>query len=183
MNIPEIQSYEDLAISTVVSVINKAQEKLGVRNNLFEYANTFHKFGHQLLSLSDLGFPLAITSEKFIKHTIEKKWRLTDALMYIIKYHGTSDDECSQYYYYEVIFSQPTAAHPVPQTTTSVFFRVEEKYVDPPKIKGVPTMHFRIEGQHTDHDVRYTKLTLDWILAVMQMKLKFFQRLEKLDIF
>lgn len=55
------------------------------------------------LSLSTLGPPLAINSEKFLIDAIERKWRLTDALMYVLKYQGSSQDESSQYYYFEVL--------------------------------------------------------------------------------
>ena len=41
MNIPEIRSYEDQAIDTVVSVINRAKEKLGMRMTLRQLASEY----------------------------------------------------------------------------------------------------------------------------------------------
>lgn len=42
MNIPEIKSYEEQAIDTVVSVLNRAKEKLGVRQTLRQLASEYH---------------------------------------------------------------------------------------------------------------------------------------------
>lgn len=44
-------------------------------------------------------------------------------------------------------------------------------------------MWFRVEGQHVDHDIRYVALTADWILAVIKMKIKLFQRIEEIRLF
>lgn len=44
-------------------------------------------------------------------------------------------------------------------------------------------MSFRIEGQHTDHDVRFVALTPDWILAVIKMKIKLFKRIEGIRLY
>ncbi|KAG6454334.1 uncharacterized protein LOC115446205 [Manduca sexta] len=184
MNLPEIKPYEEQAIDTVVSVINRAKEKLGIRLTLRELAHSRDILTTKpKVSLTTLRTPLPITSEEFISDTIEKKWSLTKTFSYIVKYMGASQDECSQYYYFEAVFSQPTAAYPIPQATASVFFRVQNKHTEPPEMRGVPLMTFRIEGQHTDHDVRYIRLTADWILAVIKMKTKLFDRIEKIRLF
>ncbi|CAG5015089.1 unnamed protein product [Parnassius apollo] len=139
MNIPEITSYEDQAIDAVVSVINRAKEKLGVRQTLKQLATSRDIYGSAAkVPLTGLKIPLAITSEQLIADTIEKKWRLTDIFKYSLKYKGTTKDECSQYFYFEAIFSQPTASYPIPQATASVFFRVEDKLIEPPETRGVP---------------------------------------------
>ncbi|XP_028025434.1 uncharacterized protein LOC114239441 [Bombyx mandarina] len=138
---------------------------------------------HVKVSLGSIGTPLPITSERFIGKTIERVWKLTDAFMYTLKYLGGSQDECSQFYYFEAIFSQPCTAYPIPQATVSVFFRIEDKHIEPLEIRGVPRMWFRIEGQQVDHDVQFVALTADWILAVLQMKMKLFQRIEKIQLF
>lgn len=39
MNIPQIKPYEEIAVDTVISVINQAKDKLGVRQNLFQLAS------------------------------------------------------------------------------------------------------------------------------------------------
>lgn len=39
MNLPEIKPYEEQAIDTVVSVINRAKEKLGLRQTLRQLAS------------------------------------------------------------------------------------------------------------------------------------------------
>lgn len=39
MNIPQIKPFEEEAISTIVSVLNRAKYKLGVRQNLFQLAS------------------------------------------------------------------------------------------------------------------------------------------------
>ncbi|XP_049876704.1 uncharacterized protein LOC126374236 [Pectinophora gossypiella] len=184
MDIPEIKPSQDIAVDLVVSVINKAQEKLGIRQNLFQIAKSRNILTNAvILSMSGLRPPLAMTSERLIKDAIEKTWRLTDALSYHVVYLGGSQDECSQYYYHEVIFSQPTVAYPIPQATVSVYFRLEDKHVEPLDKKEFPTMIFRIEGHNAEHDVRYVRLSLDWILAALQMKIKFFQRVEKIRMF
>ena len=38
MNLPEIKSYEDRAVDTVVSVLNKAKEAIGERQTLKQLA-------------------------------------------------------------------------------------------------------------------------------------------------
>ncbi|OWR50891.1 uncharacterized protein LOC116771718 [Danaus plexippus] len=184
MDIPQIKSYEEQAIDTVVSVLNRAKESLGERQTLKQLATSRDYLTPPgKVILTSLGCPLAVTSEKLINKTIQKKWRLTDTFMYVLHYMGSSKDECSQYYYFEAVFSQPTASYPIPQATATVFFRVEDKHVEPPEIKGVPTMTFRLEGHRTDHDVRQVLLIPDWILGIMKMKIKFFQRLEELTLF
>ncbi|CAK1584207.1 unnamed protein product [Parnassius mnemosyne] len=139
MNLPEIKSYEDQAIDAVVSVINRAKEKLGVRQTLRQLAKSRDVYASAAkVPLTGLRPPLAITSEQLIVDTIEKKWRLTDTFRYSLKYKGSTKDECSRYFYFEAIFSQPTASYPIPQTTASVFFRVEDKLIEPPATRGVP---------------------------------------------
>ncbi|KOB51846.1 A-kinase anchor protein 14, partial [Operophtera brumata] len=49
-----------------------------------------------------------------------------------------SQDECSQYYYFEGVFSQPCNSYPIPQATVSVFFRIQDTHIEPPKLKGAP---------------------------------------------
>ncbi|CAH0724197.1 unnamed protein product, partial [Brenthis ino] len=201
MNISEIKSYEEQAVDTIVSVLNRAKETLGERQTLKQLANaTKHKLNNTLASiwfvpsrdvltppvkvpLTALENPLVISSEHLIRNSIEKKWRLTDTFMYYLKYMDSSKDECSRYYYFEAVFSQPTAAYPIPQATASVFFRVEDKLIEPPEVRGVPMMTFRVEGHRWDHDVRYVLLIPDWILAVIQMKIKLFRRIEELRLF
>ncbi|XP_026493213.2 uncharacterized protein LOC113398609 [Vanessa tameamea] len=184
MNIPEIKPYEELAIDTLVSVMNRAKETLGERQTLKQLANSREVMTPPVkVHLTTLKCPLVITSEQLLKHTIEKKWRLTETFMYQLTYKGSSKDDCSQYYYFEAVFSQPTAAYPIPQATASVFFRVEDKHIEPLEGRGVPGMTFRIEGHRVDHDVRFETLIADWILAVIKMKIKFFQRIEQLRLF
>ncbi|CAH0682054.1 unnamed protein product [Chilo suppressalis] len=184
MNMPEIVPYEEQAIDTIVSVINRAKELLGERQTLRGLANT-----RKLLTagtkvpLTSLHIPLAITTEALIKDAIENKWKLTDTLMYTLNYSGRTQDECSQYFFFEAIFSQPTVAYPIPQATVSVFFRVGDKYLYHVEDRGVPSLVFRIEGHHTDHDIRHIKLTPDWILGALQAKIKFFQRIEEIGLF
>ncbi|CAH1640108.1 unnamed protein product [Spodoptera littoralis] len=183
MNIPEIKSYEEQAIDTVVSVINRAKEKLGVRQTLKQLANSRDFACNAKLSLKDIGPPYAVTSEKFIYDTIGKKWKLADTFMYIVRYMGGSKDEVSQYYYFEAIFSQPTVSYPIPQTTVSVFFTLEDKHIEPPDERGVPMMYFRVEGHHTEHDIRFVALSADWILGMIKMKIKLFERIETIRMF
>ncbi|XP_068620725.1 uncharacterized protein [Battus philenor] len=184
MNIPELYSYEERAIDTVVSVINRAREMLGDRQTLKQLANSRDFYGAPTkVNLSSLESPLAITSKDIIADTIEKKWNLTELFKYSLKYKGSTKDECLQYLYFEAIFSQPTASYPIPQTTASVFFRVEDKLIEPPEKRRVPKMTFRIEGHHCDHDIRYVLLPADWLLAVIMMKNKFFRRIESYNIF
>ncbi|XP_053614499.1 uncharacterized protein LOC128677577 [Plodia interpunctella] len=183
-NIPEISSYEDRAVDLVVSVINKAKEKLGEHLTLRQLTQTRENLTKEgKISLKNLRDPLVKTTEAFLRETIEKTWMLTRTFMYVLNYLGGSQDECSQYYYFEAIFSQPTAAYPIPQTTASVFFRVEDKHIEPVESKGVPIMVFRIAGFHTDHDVRFVTLSADWILAVLKMKMKLYQRIEEIKLF
>ncbi|CAH0695668.1 unnamed protein product [Spodoptera exigua] len=140
MNIPEIKSYQEQAIDTVVSVINRAKEKLGVRQTLRQLANSREFACNAKLSLKAIGPPFAITCEKFILKTIEKKWKLADKFMYVVRYMGESKNEVSQYYYFEAIFSQPTASYPIPQATVSVFFILEDKHTEPTNERGVPML-------------------------------------------
>ncbi|XP_060805791.1 uncharacterized protein LOC106140330 [Amyelois transitella] len=182
--IPEISSYEDRAIDTVVSIINKAKEKLGERLTLRQLAQTRDGLANQgKVTLRGLRTPLVVNTEKFLKDTIEKTWDLTRTFSYVLNYLGGSQDECSQYYYFEAMFSQPTAMYPIPQTTASVFFRVEDKHIEPVESKGVPRMVFRLEGFHSEHDVRFVTLTDDWILGILQMKTKLYQRIEQIKLF
>ncbi|CAH2215502.1 jg13067, partial [Pararge aegeria aegeria] len=140
MNIPYITSYEDQAVDAVVSVLNRARETLGERQTLKQFAASRDGFSPKAkVALTTLKCPLVITSEELIRNAIEKKWNLTDDLMYFLKYIGSSKDECSQYYYFEAVFSQPTPEYPIPQATASVFFRVEDRQIDPPEFRGVPT--------------------------------------------
>ncbi|KAJ2948702.1 hypothetical protein O0L34_g7957 [Tuta absoluta] len=181
---PELRSYEDMAVDLVVSLINKVQEKLGRRQSLAQIANSRNIIGkHAFISLTGLKTPLAITSEHLIKEAIEKVWKLADTFLYHVKYLERSTDECARYYYYEVIFSQPTIKYPVPHVTASVFFRVEDKLIDHPELKTVPAMVFRMEGHYAEHDVRYVKLIPEWILEVMMTKLRVFKRVEKIRLF
>ncbi|XP_059057952.1 uncharacterized protein LOC131851465 [Achroia grisella] len=174
----------NIYIDIVVSVINRAKEILGIRQTLRQLAQSRDILASQpKLSLHSLRSPLVVTSHKFIADAIEKKWCLTNTFMYILKYVGDSKDESSNFYYFEAVFSQPTASYPISQATVSVFFRIEDKHIEPVELKGVPLMTFRIEGQRTDHDVRYVTLTADWILAVLKMKLKLYQRIESIKLF
>ncbi|XP_045777761.1 uncharacterized protein LOC123875763 isoform X2 [Maniola jurtina] len=178
MDIPLIRSYEEQAIDTVVSVLNRAKEALGERQTLKQLATTRDTVAPQgKVILTSLKCPIPVTSENLIRNTIEKKWKLTETFMYHLKYVSRSTDECSQYYYFEAIFSQPTALYPIPQATVSVFFRVEDKQIYPPE------MTFRIEGHRWDHDVRHVLLTSESLLAVIQMKMKFYRRIEELQLF
>ncbi|VVC93074.1 unnamed protein product [Leptidea sinapis] len=127
MNLPEIKSYEEEAVDTVVSI-----------------------------GSSTLKCPLIKNSEMLIKNAIEKNWLLTETLLYTLNYKGKSQDE-----------TQPTVAYPIPQETASVFFR----------------MTFRIEGHYRDHDVRFIRLSPDWILGVLKMKAKLFSRVEEIGLF
>ncbi|KAJ8717650.1 hypothetical protein PYW07_005580 [Mythimna separata] len=183
MNIPAIRSYEEQAIDTVVAVINAAKEKVGMRQTLKQLANSRDFACNLKLSMRPIKPPYAISSEKFINDTIKKHWKLGKTFKYFVRYMGGSRNETSQYYYFEAIFSQPTVAYPIPQATVSVFFTLEDKHVDPPEERGVPMMWFRIEGQHTDHDMRYVALPADWILAVIKMKIKLFERIESIRMF
>ncbi|KAJ0174313.1 hypothetical protein K1T71_010459 [Dendrolimus kikuchii] len=182
--LPEIKSYEERAIDIVVNVINRAKEELRVRLTLKELADSRNALTIKTkIALTSLHEPLAISSERFIARTIEKEWKLTETFAYVLRYLGGSQDECSQYYYFEAVFSQPTVSYPIPQATVSVFFRVEDKHIEPPETRGLPMMFFRIEGQHRDHDVRFIRLTEDWILAMLKMKTKFFKRIEGIRLF
>ncbi|RVE53009.1 hypothetical protein evm_002307 [Chilo suppressalis] len=106
MNMPEIVPYEEQAIDTIVSVINRAKELLGERQTLRGLANT-----RKLLTagtkvpLTSLHIPLAITTEALIKDAIENKWKLTDTLMYTLNYSGRTQDECSQYFFFECFWT------------------------------------------------------------------------------
>ncbi|CAG9795967.1 unnamed protein product [Diatraea saccharalis] len=184
MNLPQVISYEEQAIDSMVSVINRAKEILGQRQTLRGLANTRKLLTPETkVTLTTLHLPLAITTEAFIRDVIDNVWKLSDTFMYTLKYLNRTQDECSQYFYFEAIFSQPTAEYPIPQATVSVFFRVEDKYLYHVEDRGVPSMVFRIEGQRTDHDIRYVKLNPDWILGVLQMKIKFFKRIEEIGLF
>ncbi|KAH9631883.1 hypothetical protein HF086_014355 [Spodoptera exigua] len=83
----------------------------------------------------------------------------------------------------QAIFSQPTASYPIPQATVSVFFILEDKHTEPTNERGVPMMFFRVEGHHTEHDIRFVALSADWILAMLKMKIKLFQRIETIRMF
>ncbi|XP_045502050.1 uncharacterized protein LOC123699198 [Colias croceus] len=184
MNIREIKSYEEEAIDTVVSVINRAKESLGVRQTLKQLAKTRDLLSPPAkVALTNLKCPLVTNGEELIRNAIDKDWKLTDTLLYKLVYQGMSRDECSQYYYFEAIFSQPTVQYPIPQATASVFFRIEDKLIEPHENKGVPKMVFRIEGHHRSHDVRYVRLCVDWILGVIKMKTKLFERIENIVLF
>ncbi|KAI8420413.1 hypothetical protein MSG28_008910, partial [Choristoneura fumiferana] len=139
--------------------------------------------GKGKLNLKCLKTPVALTAEAFLTETIEKKWRLTNTFMYMLHYKNCSRDESSQYYYFEAVFSQPTVSYPIPQATASVYFRVQDKYVEPPNERPIPSMVFRVEGNYSEHDVRYVTLIPDWLLAVIKMKIKLSQRIEKLRLF
>lgn len=55
MNIPEIKPYEEQAIDTVVSVLNRAREMLGERQTLKQLAS---KIDHQPVAVHmDISFP------------------------------------------------------------------------------------------------------------------------------
>ncbi|KAI8420416.1 hypothetical protein MSG28_008910 [Choristoneura fumiferana] len=177
MNFPQIQPLEDQAVDTVVSVLNRAKEQLGLRQTLQQLAvaltaeafltetiekkwrltNTFMYMLHYKNcsrdessqyyyfegKRKDLGkgkTPVALTAEAFLTETIEKKWRLTNTFMYMLHYKNCSRDESSQYYYFEAVFSQPTVSYPIPQATASVYFRVQDKYVEPPNERPIPSV-------------------------------------------
>ncbi|XP_034835146.1 uncharacterized protein [Maniola hyperantus] len=184
MNIPALKSYEEQAIDAVVGVLNRAKEALGERQTLKGLASSRKAFFPPTkVALTSLKCPLVITSETLIRKTIEKKWELTENFMYVLKYIGSSKDECSKYYYFEAVFSQPTPAFPIPQATASVFFRVEDKQIHSQEVNGVPQMAFRVEGHHVDHDIRYVTLVAEWLLGVIQMKIKLFRRIEQIRMF
>ncbi|XP_034835147.1 uncharacterized protein [Maniola hyperantus] len=184
MNIPLISSYEEQAVDTVVSVLNRAKEALGERQTLKQLAMTRDTVSPQgKVVLTSLKCPIPITSEKLIRDTIEKKWKLIETFMYLLKYMSSSTNECSRFYYFEAIFSQPTALYPIPQATVSVFFRVEDKQIYPSEVRAMPMMTFRIEGHRWDHDVRYVLLTSESLLAVIQMKMKLYRRVEEMRLF
>ncbi|XP_073953286.1 uncharacterized protein [Choristoneura fumiferana] len=185
MNFPQIQPLEDQAVDTVVSVLNRAKEQLGLRQTLQQLADSRREANgvQSKLNLKCLKTPVALTAEAFLTETIEKKWRLTNTFMYMLHYKNCSRDESSQYYYFEAVFSQPTVSYPIPQATASVYFRVQDKYVEPPNERPIPSMVFRVEGNYSEHDVRYVTLIPDWLLAVIKMKIKLSQRIEKLRLF
>ncbi|XP_050674669.1 uncharacterized protein LOC126972121 [Leptidea sinapis] len=184
MNLPEIKSYEEEAVDTVVSVINRAKELLGIRQTLKELAKSRDFLSPRAkIGSSTLKCPLIKNSEMLIMNAIEKNWLLTETLLYTLNYKGKSQDETSKYYYFEAVFSQPTAAYPIPQETASVFFRVEDKLIEPHQTRPTPLMTFRIEGHYRDHDVRFIRLSPDWILGVLKMKAKLFSRVEEIGLF
>ncbi|CAB3229118.1 unnamed protein product [Arctia plantaginis] len=178
---PELQSLEERAKNIVIKTVNLAKHRVGIRQELDELADgaAYAWEGHRL-NLSSIVTPIAITGEEFITKTIEKDWQLTDVFKYHLQYMGETCDEVSHYYYFEAIFSQPTAAYPIPQATGSVFFKIEDKHTEKEK---APVMWFRIEGDATDHDVRYVAPTPDWILALIQKKMIFFKRIETIKLF
>ncbi|XP_063540778.1 uncharacterized protein LOC134749689 [Cydia strobilella] len=181
---PELQSIEEVALDTVVSVMNRAKEQLGQRQTLKGLARCRELFGGKTkLDVTGLRAPLAITAEHFIDDTIRYHWKLTDLFMFAINYKNTSIDETSHYYYYEAIFSQPTAKYPIPQATATVYFRVQEKYTHPSKNAPVPLIQFQLEGQRTSHDIRYVTLMPEWLLAIIKMKITLFKRIEEYNIF
>lgn len=51
MNIPEMKSYEEKAIDTVVTVLNKARFSLGERQNLFQLASEYTNIIQRHLAL------------------------------------------------------------------------------------------------------------------------------------
>ncbi|XP_045777832.1 uncharacterized protein LOC123875830 [Maniola jurtina] len=184
LNIPALKSYEEQAIDAVVGVLNRAKEALGERQTLKDLASSRKDFFPPAkVALTSLKCPLVITSEALIRNTIEKKWKLTESFMYVLKYIDSSRDECSQYYYFEAVFSQPIPAFPIPQATASVFFRIEDKQIKSQEINGMPKVTFRVEGHRVDHDIRYVVLAAEWLLAVIQTKIKLFRRIEQMQIF
>ncbi|XP_063626956.1 uncharacterized protein LOC134798445 [Cydia splendana] len=181
---PELQPIEEVALDTVVSVMNRAKEQLGERQTLKELARCRELFGGKTkLDITGLRAPLAITAEQLIDDTIRYHWKLTGLFMFALNYKNTSIDECSHYYYYEAIFSQPTAKYPIPQATATVYFSVQQKYTHPPKNAPVPVIQFRLEGQRTSHDIRYVTLMPEWLLAIIKMKITLFKRIEEYHIF
>ncbi|XP_045526371.1 uncharacterized protein LOC123715421 [Pieris brassicae] len=184
MNLPEIKPYEEQAIDTVVSVINRAKELLGIRQTLKQLAKTREHFSPRaIVHTTNLKCPLVTSGEELIRRAIEKDWKITEILMYTLNYLGGSQDECSQYYYFEVIFSQPSLAYPIPQSTASVFFRIEDKHVEAKENKPAPVMIFRVEGHRLDYDIRHTILPADWLLGVIKIKANLFERIEHLQLF
>ncbi|XP_047997449.1 uncharacterized protein LOC125235030 [Leguminivora glycinivorella] len=181
---PELQPIEEVALDTVVSVVNRAKEQLGQRQTLKELARCRELFGRKpKLNITGLRAPLAITAEHLIDDTIRFNWKLTDLFLFCINYKGGDVDEPCHYYYYEAIFSQPTPQYPIPQATVTVYFRVQEKFTHPHNSTPVPEIQFRLEGQRTWHDIRYVTLIPEWLLAVIQMKIIMFKRIEKYSVF
>ncbi|KAL4704759.1 hypothetical protein ACJJTC_009776 [Scirpophaga incertulas] len=184
MDIPLVIPYEEQAIDTVVSILNSAKEKLGDRQTLKGFANSRGYLTIEpKVCLSSLQNPLISTGLTLLKDIIEKKWKLKELFMYTLNYKGARQDECSRHYYFEAIFSQPTAACPIPQATVSVLFRIQNQLLLSPSCRGVPQVTFTVEGHNTEYDVRYVKIIPDWILAELQMKISVFRRIEELKIF
>lgn len=55
-----------------------------------------------IVCTSKLKCPLVKSGEELIRHAIEKDWGISETLMYTLIYKGGSQDECSQFYYFEV---------------------------------------------------------------------------------
>ncbi|CAB3257343.1 unnamed protein product [Arctia plantaginis] len=181
IEIPQLYLVEERSKMLVIRTINQAKERVGIRLGLEELADTAaYAWKDNRLNLTSIEKPIHITAAKFIANTIEDYWKLTTVFKYNLDYKGQTTDEVSHHYYFEAIFSQPTAAFPIPQATASVYFRIEDEKIDTEK---TPKMLFRVEGNFTDHDVRYVAPTADWLLALIQKKIKFFKRIETLKLF
>ncbi|XP_037961736.2 uncharacterized protein LOC119690524 [Plutella xylostella] len=183
VSLPPLKSYEETAVDLVTCVINRAKDQLGCRQTLKSIALTRSQLNRPyVLKLGNLEPPVAQSGERFIREAIENVWKLTETFMYHIEYIGCYNDDVAIAYYFEVKFSQPTAKYPIPQATASVFFKVQEQTSESTS-KETAKITFRLEGHYQDHDVRRVLLVPDWILALLQMKLQLFRRIEGIHVF
>lgn len=101
------------------------------------------------------------------KWTIPKKW------IYCIDFLGEESDSCTEFYKYEVKFSNPTKMYPIPQVTASVFFTIEKSRIKPfvcaPKITyNFETERYKFKPSDKIHHQHFLE-------DIMQSKLAFFK--------
>lgn len=77
------------------------------------------------------GYDLTPHEGKNMVRDILKYWKVRKTWKYCINYLGQQSDACSDYYKYEVKWSEPTFSYPVPQVTASVFFTIELSRIKP----------------------------------------------------
>ncbi|KAK6623958.1 hypothetical protein RUM44_010814 [Polyplax serrata] len=121
-------------------------------------------------------------SEFNIKLGLEKledyvaTWNRSSDWLYCVEFLGFESEECSNIFVYEVEWSKPTNAYPIPQVTASVYFALEV-------LKMVPYNHDRsievtyvFETSNVIHSPDTTVFQEKWLDAIINSKLKILKR-------
>lgn len=102
-------------------------------------------------------------------------WYYNEDWLYCVNHVGCLSDKCSDFYYYQAIWSIPLPSYPIPQATASVFFTIESCRVIPPTCSV--NVSYQFEGTRFVHKPGMIEFQEDWLFNIIDTKIGFFKTL------